>query len=397
MTRVITKRWDYIRIIAALLFFLELQPYFMWGFTGTPMLLGVTLPLVLILVHHTNNKNLPTAMIFALLTLFDALMAGASFFGCISAVLVAVLFVCPNYLDDIYECFHLLYSVLIGFSSIIWVMVMLGVSLPYNVLPPLNSLKDYDYAQYLLLVMPRGIIDISLFRSLQFCGPFDEPGVVGTIAFLILLIERFNMRKFTNIIVFISGVISISLFFYVGVFLYMLYSITLKKGSVKIKIISLLLFIVLAILSYNFEVTNAAIWDRLEYDESKGIAGNNRADDDLKLYIKQIRGTEKYWFGVHDKAIVDRFTNSASVQTALLKYGFMGCAVYALFFVFYALNIIPRRKDACFCLFFLFLTLWQRPALFNIPYVFMYIVLIHNFDKQQLIAQGEDEKVSCSY
>ena len=385
---------DYLKIIAAILFFLELQPYYMWNYTGTPMLLGVTLPLILIIYSHAKKTHIQTSIAFALLTIFCAILEGHNFFGCVSLTMVAILFICPNYLNEIYKYFHSFYTLLIGISAIIWVLVLIGAPLPFNVIPPLNSLKTTDYYQYPFLVMPGVNLDFSLFRTLQFCGPFDEPGVVGTIAFLILLIEHFNMRKVSNVIILISGLFSMSLFFYGGLFLYMLYSTTSRKGYLKVRIITLILFILFATLSYNYEVTRSAIWDRLEYDEYKGFVGNNRADEDMKLFIEQIRGTDEYWFGVHDNSIIERYSGSASIQNAILKYGIFGCVLYAFFFIIYAFKNIPKRKEAIVCLLFLFITLWQRPGMFSIPFVFFYIMLIHNFGNKQLTPQKKYEKVA---
>lgn len=49
----------------------------------------------------------------------------------------------------------------------------------------------------------------------QIFGMYDEPGVVGTIAGAILMTRQFNFKKWINIPIFIAGILSFSLFFYV--------------------------------------------------------------------------------------------------------------------------------------------------------------------------------------
>lgn len=390
-------RADFFKILAAILLLLEIQPYFIWGVTGTRMLLTITIPLIIIIGAHYQGKNIVSAIIFACIALFAAVAEGDNFYGCISMMTVAILFLSVDYLKDVYSYFKTIYVYLIGLSSIVWVLVMVGVSLPVHEIMPLNTLKDITYHQYPFLVMMGYDPDFSIYRAFRFCGPFDEPGVVGTNALLILLIERFNIRKASNIIILISGLISMSLFFYVSIIIYMIYFFTLKEGNVKTKILSIVLFSALTILSYNYEVTRSAIWERLEYDKTtRTFVGNNRAEDELKQYVSRIRGSDEYWFGVHNKAVIERFSGSASVQNAILKYGMFGVFIYSLFFVVYAFKRIPKRKEAFFCIMFLFITLWQRPGLYNIPYVFMYIMLIEHFRaSHSLLYINDKEKVLC--
>lgn len=379
-----------IKLLTAALLFLKFQPYFLWEFSGTLLLLAVTLPLVLILMTHARGgKEVTAAVIFGIIAFLGALTEGNNVFGLLVKIMVVVLFLCTSYLQEVYKYFKILYVILIGISAAVWVMVLCGVPLPMNEIMPLNSLKEIYYNQYPFLVMLGYDPEESIFRAFRFCGFFDEPGVVGTNALLMLLIERFNLRKPSNVVLLISGLISMSLFFYVGSFLYILYSFTLTEGNVRAKVVAILCFVVVAIFTYNFEVTHAAIWERLEYDESKGsFAGNNRSDEDLKRYIDRIRWTDAYWLGVQDKEVIEKYSGSASVQNAVLKYGIIGCILYVSFFVFYIFKRIPRRKDALFCLLFLLITLWQRPDMYSIQYVFLYLIFIHNFGKRQVaIAQ----------
>lgn len=366
----------WVKLIIAILLFLEFQPYFVWNMAGTTMLLIITLPLILILLLHSQIRNeLFTTIIFAFITLTAAIAEGNNLFGCIFKLMVIVLFLCTNYLQDVYKYLKIIYVFIIGLSSIVWLCCICGIPLPSQEIPPLNPIKDYIYTQYpFLVVMGDSIID-----SFRFCGVFDEPGVVGTISMLMLIIDNYDLRKLSNIILFISGLISMSLFFYLCSILYFMYYVFTKKGQSKFKVLSIIFLILLSFLTYNIEITHDTIWSRLEYDENTVITGNNRADDELKQYINQIRGSEAYWFGVHDNAVIEKYSNSASIQNAILKYGVIGCLMYALFFVVYVVRRTPNRTDAFFCILFLYVTLWQRPGFYLIPYVFLYLVMIKRF------------------
>lgn len=380
-------------IIAAILLFLELQPYFIWGIGGTVMLLTITIPFYFILLLNARSKNIYFALGFAIIALLAAICEGDNFFGCIAFILISCLFLCEDYLRDVFRYFKSLYVCIITISVVVWILVMCGFAIPVKIIQPLNTLKDISYNQYPFLVMLGYDSDFTIYRAFRFCGLFDEPGVVGTLAILMLLADRYNLRKPANIILFISGLISMSLFFYLCSFIYIIYSIFLTKGDIGVKIVSIVLISGLAIASYNIDVTYAAIWERLEFDKtSSTFSGNNRADEDLQRFVVSIRGTESYWFGVHNREIIERYSGSASIQNSLIKHGLLGVLFYALFFILYANKKINKKSDAFFCLVFLFITLWQRPGLYSLPYVFMYIILIVNFGRRDTAAALEQHE-----
>ena len=345
-----------------------------------PMLFIVTIPLAFIMITHAkNSREYVSTIIFALIALIAALLYGKNIFGCIPYLLVATVFLCPEYLSDIYIQFKKIYVWLIAISAIVWILVLLGVHFPSHEIMPLNELKDHNYFQYPFLVMPDYDIGGSIFDAIRFCGLFDEPGVVGTISLLMLAADNYNLRKPANIVLFITGIFSLSLFFYLGSAICISVSLFISNSSLSKKLLLAITFISLLFISYQWDVTHDAIWNRLEYDEYKGFSGNNRAEEDLKQYIEQIRGTEEYWFGIHDKEIVERYADSASIQNAILSYGVFGCIIYAFFFIIYIFRKNSNYKNAIFCILVLFMTLWQRPVLYNIPYLFLYLIMITNF------------------
>lgn len=98
--------------------------------------------------------------------------------------------------------------------------------MPYRVINALNTLKSYDYMAYAFFVMPSKTFDILP----RFFGMYDEPGVVGTIAGAILMTRQFNFKKWINIPIFIAGILSFSLFFYV---IFAIYVILFAKYDIR--------------------------------------------------------------------------------------------------------------------------------------------------------------------
>lgn len=79
----------------------------------------------------------------------------------------------------------------------------------YSIISPLNTIKSYEYIQYPFLVVSQ----VSDFVYFRFCAYYDEPGVVGSIASLLLIGNRFNLRLWENWPILIAGLFSFSLFF----------------------------------------------------------------------------------------------------------------------------------------------------------------------------------------
>ena len=224
------------------------------------------------------------------------------------------------------------------------------------------------------------------FQSLRFCGPFDEPGVVGTIAGLMLYIDNFNLKDKRNIFILISGLLSLSLFFYVLSAIFLVYFLFSRNVKVVYKFFISSLMALLIVFSMQNTMTRLLIWDRLEYDKTQGmISGDNRADSSLKSYFNSIQGTSQYWWGVDNKRQFANFSDSAGYRNAILSNGAVVCIMYLLFFVLYALN---RIKSIWYILIFITLllaTLYQRPGLFSVNYIFLFSMYIVMHDKRENI------------
>ena len=142
----------------------------------------------------------------------------------------------------------------------------------------------------------------------------------------------------------------------------------------------------LIVFSMQNTMTRLLIWDRLEYDKTQGmISGDNRADSSLKSYFNSIQGTSQYWWGVDNKRQLANFSDSAGYRNAILSNGAVVCIMYLLFFVLYALN---RIKSIWYILIFITLllaTLYQRPGLFSVNYIFLFSMYIVMNDKRENI------------
>lgn len=366
--------------VAAILLFLWLSPYFVWPLSRYGFYL-YTAPLIAILWFYTTGikrNEVLYLMGFITILFIAALTARSSINGIISMVILSIIpFASSGFLIQTYRKFRNIYSVLILISLLVWILVMSGLSIPGRIIPPLNELKDYSYTAYPFLVtINLNSIEAITSNAFRFCGLFDEPGVVGTTSLILLYIEKFDLRKKINIPILISGLLSLSLFFYLGASIFALYYFFFVSRSVKKRVWLLIVYVLLIVGSRQSEFLNELIWDRVKWTDGRGLAGDNRADYELKTYYRSIVGTSEFWWGVSDRAIIVKFMGNAGYRNAILIYGAMACLLYILFFVSFAFFKIKNRKTSLLFIILILITLYQRPSFFYPHYIFLFSMFI---------------------
>lgn len=368
--------------LLAFLVFLNFQPYIVWHIGAWGYL--ITIPTILALLFNSDNKAFgqPFFVFWVITVLFAAICGRNNILGIMMMLLsTCLLFTLrESALSNVYKKLHIIYAVTITISMVMWVLVViLSVSIPYHIVEPIVQIKDYNYTVYPFLV--RTNLDSISFESLssmyRFCGLYDEPGAVGTISFLFLSIERFKFSNKWNISILMSGLLSMSLFFYIATLLYFVV-LLLFNHSVKINHkIAFLFFISLFVaFSFNNEVLRTLVWSRVEGQESARSLVDSRSSEELKQHVSRITDTSDYYFGVSDRKIVEKYSSSASIYNVIIEYGVITIILYSLFFVIYSFKFSLTRKDALLCLAVLALTLIQRPGLFVLYYLFLFRCLI---------------------
>lgn len=195
------------------------------------------------------------------------------------------------------------------------------------------------YKNYFFFIESTNILKILFYR---FNGPFLEPGHLAMVSSLILFANRYNFKVNRWLWVsLVCVIISLSLSGYIITIIgYLL----LKLKSIRHIIVLTLLFVSAYIFTTQVwnngdNIMNDLIVARMEYDEEKGIAGNNRTfgktDENFKLSWEQ----GKLWtgLGTFDK-------NDDSIAGAGYKIYFLRSGIISaiLVFIFY-LNLIPHN------------------------------------------------------
>lgn len=379
----IIKSLDYSAFLLALCLLAGLKPYFLWGMPGA-IDIGIKLIVItlsLFFINMKDNRSLLFFVLFFLLLFFQGLIRNISIIDWLVTIIPVTLLPFISF-DKGRKCFSyfvVLLAILFSLSLLIWIGVLIGLPLPYEVIEPVNALKDYNYFAYPLVLVP---LKEDIMQSFRFSGPFDEPGVVGTICLICLFIGKYNLRKWYNVILLIVGICSFSLAFFIGSLLYLSINVLGRK---KWPVLLMGLFILGFYFATNDnEFFEELIYSRMEWDSSTGsLSGDNRSLNGEGQYLDQIRGTSTYWFGGGNEAN-KRFEGSWGYKNVIIIYGFLFVFLYCLFF--FALAFYRKLSIKNIVLFgVIFISvIYQRPDLFETTKVFLfsYYILLLSKEKE---------------
>lgn len=294
----------------------------------------------------------------------------------IGMILYSVLFLASEQLMlKSYNKFIKIFVVTTTISAIVYLLVVvLGLNLPYVNIAPLNPLKPYTYNAYPFLVIPK-------VYSFRFFGCFDEPGVVGTVCAVILLMRKFDLKEKENILILIFGIISFSLFFYIITLIYVL-----LFARSKYKLLVLTLFVTLAFLVTQESILYDLIFARMQFEDGQ-MVGNNR-DVGLDAYWYQnFKRSEDFWWGLGTGTKEIYNPGGASYKDRIIEFGAVFFFAYVCAFIMYGIHKLrPSPKNILIYILVICSVLFQRPFITNITYILMIYIpilsLSNEYNKQ---------------
>lgn len=365
------------RFLFAIILFLTLSPYFTWSISSyLNPILGVIIGIVF--YNHRRRQSIGdddsrSILFFLAIIIFFIITGGANLFGIIVSVsLLFIPFCEEKFSSEIYRYFTTIYSIVIVIALISEILLLFNMNSPISIIRPLNE-NDFDY--YTIYPLFLAVSNNNgLYGALRFAGPFDEPGVIGSISAILLCINKFNLKDWKTYVYLLSGFASLSFFFFIAVFTYgFFYFIFIKK-----KIIPFLFFVGLFAgfywVSKDDPLLSHTLWGRFEWSSSdSSLAGDNRMSEDADIYYKSKIGTFEYWFGLRDYDSYWKIARGgSSYKNIVMKNGMLWLVLYILFFI----SIAWRNKKSTI-LFVLFAALflemmYQRPYVVQPFWVFLF-------------------------
>lgn len=375
--------WQLYKIVN--FFYILVSSYFWIAFLLPGTIIPVAVSAFMIICFALGNFEVKitkrTYAIFAVVmlnTLYSVYILGMSygllvFFSYFPPILLFVLN--PERQENLLKSISLWMSWLMGISIFVFGLHFV-IEIPnFTFLPPQLAVSYSPFKNYIFFLTNEmyGLVTSDLVR---FSGPYLEPGHQSMVCALLLFANRFQMKSMPWLWVLVLSIfISFSLAGYV----------ILIVGFCLVKIKNLNSVIAIGVLAFAgwFSVAflwnggdnpvNTLIFERLEYDEQKGIKGNNRTVVQTDFFFRQCVEDGSIWLGVHDLKEGNRKIRGAGYKIFILKYGIVGLLLVAWLYLLYIPKNANKRYAISFFLLMSFIFL-QRAYPMWYSWLFSYVV-----------------------
>lgn len=205
----------------------------------------------------------------------------------------------------------------------------------------------------------------------RFQGLFREPGFLGICAGLLLFkISKRNI--FSQIVWGVSGLLSLSLAFYLLLFAAVVYHIVCSKLLLKFSRIFVIVSITVIILGAFKEILNDAVYQRIEnYVEE----GDNRTKKDFNYELENLQNTSNIIYGYGFNRFISKGFSwgNTGIKADLYKYGYLGILIFVVSF-YVLLNRYKFSFKDKVSIFILFLICYYNA---DVKYAFhIYLILL---------------------
>lgn len=374
------------KIICILIFLCILQGLLFWPFAYFPYqspLNLLTIIYILITKFHTIHRNSYQSLWIILMgiSIFQTLLDGI--FISFPFILCYILGILIFSFDD-NEKKHILKTITKWFAII--VVISLGayiLNLIFNLSPIsiLNAPWGYEnHKNYFFYIVPENIFFV------RFSGPFIEPGHLACFSSFLLFANKYDFQQNKVLwIIFIGIIFSLSLAGYILTIIGFLLN---KKIKIKYWLgILLLLFlshvIITKIWNDGDNIANLLIYERLAYDEDKGIAGNNRIQYNTDKYYSDMTKDGSIFWGRGNHYYRRMYKNEeiggAGTKIYLIQYGVLGLFLTFLYYFLIA-SKCNNKKYAYKFLLLLSICFLQRAYPYHIYWLVPYILSLNRYN-----------------
>jgi hypothetical protein len=367
---------------------LMLSPYMVWG---NKFAYIVAFALIVIsfscwsLVDNVLEKEriIVSAIIFFNVFVYFLLLGASVGWAVIEATGAGILFLIQKRLGkDVLHAFKLIFLLSLIPGMVIWCWHLFGLPLTIwhlgyiddTIVP--NQLKveaGQHYYKYIGSVILDYMIDSNrpIFRM---CAMYDEPGVVGTLAALLLAADQFNLSKHENKLLFAGGLMSFSLAFFILAIAALLV-FRRWKYSLVLLIVGSLIFI-LSPVSLKESISAYSV-SRFKLESSKNFLGNNRESSfSRKNFNQWLQGdTKQFVMGI--QTVSDEGSTWKSI---FIKTGMIGALLFVVSLLGFLFSMPLTYYSLVFFLIF-FLSIYQRPDALHFPILLVLVCGVANLSK----------------
>lgn len=233
----------------------------------------------------------------------------------------------------------------------------------------------------------------------RFNSIFIEPGHLAMACAIFLYINGYSLKKLQNIAMTIGLIWSFSL---AGFLLYIIGIVlqTLVKsknmGKSLLKMCVILVVLVGIGMAYysptNEDIVSVQILSRLEFDENKGLSGNNRNSMVFDQFYEKITKSDKKFLGIGKDELNRRYggTGNASYKNYVLGYGYIG--LMSIFGLMSLILLVFPSKRGFGLMLLLCASFIQRPYFLWLIQILPYIAALghwYNYQNKCWYKSGE--------
>lgn len=262
---------------------------------------------------------------------------------------VLMLIMLPKeYKENLLQSITKWYATIIGLGLVVYILTLVIH------IPSFGQFVHPNYAPYdnYLFFIDSTYKDVVMygFNATRFNGIFLEPGHQALASTFLILANSYNFKKNRYCIILLIAVIfSFSLAGYLLLFIgWMLIMIK----SVRQVVVGLIIISGITIFAINWNMGNNAlnqlIITRLEYDNEKGIKGNNRFTENTDFVYAQGEKKGRTFLGMKEYLNSEKVAG-AGYKIYIIGYGWIGVILAALIY----LSIIPPNCNPRYTAIFL--------------------------------------------
>lgn len=195
------------------------------------------------------------------------------------------------------------------------------LGLPYKQMPYYSLIKSgVWYLNYHVSYFYMNAVQVRL------CGLFNEPGWFGTFLAFCLCVEDLNMRKLSNIIILIAGILTFSLAFILIIVLYfVLKNITdWRKWVWLVLLVSLYLFVLPNVHTGNEIIDSFIGRIVLTAESTQNSRTTNAFDTMFEAFLRRPR----YYMGTRCRILTIAWGGNLSIKTDIVDFGILGVLAF---------------------------------------------------------------------
>jgi hypothetical protein len=318
-------------------------------------------------INHQSSIILALCItLFFIVSTLNSYKGDAEFNIVLFAIMICFCFTNNQSRFKAFQIYRLFLVITALLGIIAFISYILSLNIPYRIVPfydrEFGNYIDYKFAYV-----------ATEFLSVRLCGLFNEPGYFGTILALVLIADNINLKKTSNIIMFVAGILTFSLaFFILVIFTFLIKGIRTRKMAIFLVLISAVLLIALPVLIEKVpDVENLVT--RFTFEDGEWV-GNNRSSNVVDITFEKMYkdgSNSLFGYGSGYTKYLDE-TGTSSYKGFIIDFGFVGAFIFwGLLFTAAYLQIRRSYNKKTLYLFVIcfFMSIYQRPNVFTVNYL----------------------------